>query len=154
LYINTQYFRKVWKEMTSREEHRLRVFENTVFRRVFGPKRDEVTLEWRKLHNEELNDLYFSRTIVQVIKSRRIRWVGHVAWIGEGRVVYRVLVEKPEGKEPLGRPRCRWMILRWIFRRWEVGVWTGLGWLRIETGPGTCECGNETLGSIKCGGIS
>jgi hypothetical protein len=84
------------------------VFENRVLRRIFGPKRDEVTGEWRKLHNEELNDLYCSPTVVRVIKSRRMRWTVHVARMGEERVVYRVLVEKPEGKRPLGRPRHRW----------------------------------------------
>jgi len=81
-----------------REECRLRVFENRMLRRIFGPKRDEVTREWRKLHNEELNDLYFSSNIVRVIKSRRIRWAGHVARMGERRGIYRVLVGKPEGK--------------------------------------------------------
>jgi hypothetical protein len=79
-----------------------------VLRRVFGPKRDEVTGVWRKLHKEELHDLYSSPTIVQVIKSRRIRWARHAARMGEGRCVYRVLVGKPEGKRPLGRPRRRW----------------------------------------------
>ena len=82
--------------------------ENGVLRRILGPKRDEVTGEWRKLHNEELNDLYCSPNIVQVIKSRRMRWAGHVARMAEGRGVYRVLVGKPEGKRPLGRPRRRW----------------------------------------------
>ena len=77
-------------------------------RRIFGPKRDEVTGEWRKLHNEEHNDLYCSPNIVEVIKSRRMRWAGHMAHMGEGRGVYRVLVGKPEGKRPLGRPRRRW----------------------------------------------
>jgi len=91
-----------------REECRLRVFENRMLRRIFGPKRDEVTREWRKLHNEELNDLYFSSNIVRVIKSRRIRWAGHVARMGERRGIYRVLVGKPEGKWPFGRPRLRW----------------------------------------------
>jgi len=85
------------------------VFENMVLRRIFGPRRDEVTGEWRRLHNEELNDLYPSPNIVRVIKSRRIRWAGHVARIGEERVAYRVLVGKPEGKRPLGRPRLRWV---------------------------------------------
>jgi len=79
-----------------------------VLRGIFGPKRDEVTGEWRKLHNEELNDLYCSPNIVRVIKSRRMRWAGHVARMGERRGVYRVLVGKPEGKRPLGRPRRRW----------------------------------------------
>ena len=76
--------------------------------RIFGPKRDEVTGEWRKLHNEEINDLYCSLNIVRVIKSRRMRWVGHVMRMGGGRGMYRVLVGKPEGKRPLGRPRHRW----------------------------------------------
>jgi hypothetical protein len=84
------------------------LFENRVLRRIFGPKRDEVTGEWRKLHNEELNDLYSSPNIVRVIKSRRMRWAGHVARMGEERGVYRVLVGKSEGKRPLGRPRRRW----------------------------------------------
>jgi len=79
-----------------------------VSRRIFGPKRDDVTGEWRKLHNEELNDLYCSPNIVQVIKSRRLRRAGHVARMVEGRGVYRVLVGKPEGKRPVGRPRGRW----------------------------------------------
>ena len=91
-----------------RQERRLRVFENRVLRRVFGPKRDKVTAEWRKLHNEKLSDLYSLPNIVQVVKSRRMRWAGHVARMGEGRVVHRVLVRKPEGKRPLGRPRRRW----------------------------------------------
>ena len=86
----------------------LRVFENRVLRRIFGPKRDEVTGEWRKLHNEELNDLYASPNIVWLIKSKRMRWAGHVERMGERRGVYRVLVGKPEGKRPLGRPRRRW----------------------------------------------
>jgi len=84
------------------------VFENRVLRRIFGPKRDEVTGEWRKLHNEELNDLYCSPNIVRIIKSRRLRWAWHVARMGEGKGVYRVLVGKPEGKRPLGRSRRRW----------------------------------------------
>ena len=109
--------------LTLREERRLRVFENRVLR-IFGPKRDEVTGEWRKLHNEELNNLYSSSNIVRVIKSRRIRWAGHVARVGEGRGVYRVLVGKPEGRRPLGRPRHRWEDnIRMDLR--EVGLWTG-----------------------------
>ena len=84
------------------------MFENRVLRRIFGPTRDRVTGEWRKLHNEELNDLYSSPNIVRVRKSRRLRWAGHVARMEEGRVVYKVLVGKPEGKRPLGRPRRRW----------------------------------------------
>jgi hypothetical protein len=91
--------------LTFREERRLRVFEKRVPRRIFGPKREEVTGGWRKLHSEELHDLYRSHTIVRVIKSRRTRWAGHVARMGEGRGMYRVLVGKREGKRPLGRPR-------------------------------------------------
>jgi hypothetical protein len=91
-----------------KEERRLRVFENRVLRRIFGPKRDEVTGEWRKLHNEELNGLYSLPNIVRVIKLRRMIRAGHVARMGEGRGVNRVLVGKPEGKRPLGRPRRRW----------------------------------------------
>ena len=90
-----------------REVRRLRVFENRVLRRIFGPKRDEVTGEWRKLHNEELNNMYSSPNIVRVIKSRRMRWSGHVARMGEGRDVYRVLVGKPEGKRAMGRLKRR-----------------------------------------------
>jgi len=95
--------------LTMREERKLRVFENMVLRRIFGPRRDEVTGEWRRLHNEEINDLYFSPNIVRVIKSRRTVWAGHVARMGEERAVYRVLVGKPEGKRPLRGPRRRWV---------------------------------------------
>jgi hypothetical protein len=91
-----------------REEHKLRVFENRVLR-IFGPKRDGVTGGWRKLHNEELHNLYSSPSIIRIIKPRRMRWVGHVARMGEKRNVYRLLVGKPKGKRPLGRPRHRWI---------------------------------------------
>jgi hypothetical protein len=84
------------------------VFENRVLRRIFRPKRDEVTGQWRKLHNEELDILYSSPNIIRQIKSRRMTWVGHVACMGEERNVYKVLMEKPEGKRPLERPRHRW----------------------------------------------
>jgi hypothetical protein len=94
--------------LTLREERRLRVFENRVLRRVFGTKRDEVTGKWRKLHNEKLNDLYSLPNIVREVKLRRMRWAGHVARMGEDRGVHKVLVGKPEGKRPLGRPRHRW----------------------------------------------
>jgi hypothetical protein len=93
--------------LTLREERGLRVFENRVLRRVFGPKRNEVTGEWRKLHNEELSDLYSLLNIVRVVKSRRMKWAGHVARMVNGRGVHRVLVRKPEGRRPLGRPRRR-----------------------------------------------
>ncbi|KAJ4448406.1 hypothetical protein ANN_10422 [Periplaneta americana] len=94
--------------LTLREEHRLRVFENKVLRKIFGDKRDEVTGEWRKLHNAELHALYSSPDIIRNIKSRRLRWARHVASMGESRNTYRVLVGRPEGKRPLGRPRRRW----------------------------------------------
>ena len=94
--------------LSLREERRLRVFENRVMRRIIGPKIDEVIEEWRKLHYEELNDLYSSPDILRVIKSRRIRWTGHVARMGERRGVYSVLEGKLQGKSPLGRPRRRW----------------------------------------------
>jgi hypothetical protein len=114
----------------------LRVFENRVLRRVFGPKRDEVLGEWRKLHNEELSDLYSLSNIVRVVKSRRMRWTGHVVRMGEGRGVHGVLVGRPQGKKPLRRLRRRRednikMDLQ------EVGVvGTGWSWLRIGTGGG------------------
>ena len=85
------------------------MFENMVLGRMFGPRRDEVTGEWRRLHNEELNDLYSSPNIVRVIKSKRMRWAGHAAHMGEERGVYRVLVGNLEGRRPLGRSRCRWV---------------------------------------------
>jgi hypothetical protein len=94
--------------LTLREERRLRVSESRVLRRVFGPKSHEVTGEWRKPHNEELNDLYSLPNIVRVVKSRRMKWAGNVARMGEDRGVQRVLVGNPEGKRPLGRPRRRW----------------------------------------------
>ena len=126
----------IWS-LTLREELGLRVFENRVLRRIFGSKRDDVTGEWRKLHNEELNDLYSSPNIVRVIKSRRMRWAGQVARICEKIGIYRVLVGKPEGKNHLGDPGLDGgIILRWIFRKWDMGVWTGSNWLRIRTGGG------------------
>jgi hypothetical protein len=94
--------------LTVQEEHKLRVFENRVLR-IFGPKRDRVTGGWRKLHNEELHNLYSSPSIIRIITSRWMRWAGHVARMGGKRNVYRLLVGKPEGKRPLGRPRRRWM---------------------------------------------
>jgi hypothetical protein len=95
--------------LTLREEHRLKVFENRVLKRIFGSKRDEVTGELRKLHNEELRDLYSSPSIIRIIKSRRVRWAGHIARMGEKRNPYRLLVGKSEGRRPLGRSRRRWV---------------------------------------------
>ena len=92
-----------------REERKLRVLENMALRTIFGPRRNEVTGKWRRLHNVELNDLYSSPKIVRVIKSRRMRWAGHVTRLCEERGVYRVLVRKPEGRRPLGGTRRRWM---------------------------------------------
>jgi hypothetical protein len=112
-----------------REEHRLRVFENRVLRRIFGLKRDEGTGEWRKLHNEELHNLYSSSDIITQVKSRRMRWVGHVAHIGEEKKVYKVLVRKPEGKTPLGRPRHRWEDgIRMDLRETGLG---GMDWIQL-----------------------
>jgi hypothetical protein len=114
--------------LTLREEHRLRVFENRVLRRISGPKRNEVTGEWRKLNNGELHILYSSADIIRQIKSK-VRWAGHVACMAEGRNVYGVLVGKPEGKRPLERPR----------HRWEDGIkmalretsWGGVEWIHL-----------------------
>jgi hypothetical protein len=95
--------------LTVREKHKLRVFENRALRRIFGPKRDAVTGGWRKLHNEELHNLYSSPSIIRIIKSRRMRWARHVARMGEKWNVCWLLVGKPEGKRPLGRLRRRWI---------------------------------------------
>jgi hypothetical protein len=115
--------------LTLREDHRLRVFENRVLRTIFGPKRDEVTGEWRNLHSEELHNLCSSPDIIRQISSRRMRWAGHVAHLGQERKMKNVLVRKPEGKRPLGRPR----------RRWKEGIRMDLGaigfrgvhWIRL-----------------------
>ena len=104
--------------LTLREERKLRVIENMVLRRIFGPRRDEVTGEWRRLHDEELNDLYSSSNIARVIKLRRMRWTGHVARMGEKRGVYRILLGKPEERNHWGDLGTDgWIILGWICRR-------------------------------------
>jgi hypothetical protein len=133
ILIVVLYGCETWS-LTLREEHRMRVFENRVLRRIFGTKRDGVTGEWRRLHNEELNDLYSSPNIIWVIKSRRLRSEGHVARMGEGRGAYRILVGRPEGRS-LGRPRGRWEDnIKMDFQEVGWGAWTGLIWLRIGTG--------------------
>jgi hypothetical protein len=113
-----------------RDECRLKVFENRVLSRIFVPRRDEVRWECRKLHNEELNDLHSSHNIVRVIKSRGIRWVGHIASLREKRGVYRVMLGEPEERNRLGDPGVEGrIILKWIFRKWDVG---GLDWIDLD----------------------
>ena len=120
------YVHETWS-LTLREGCRLRTFENRVLRRMFGHKRDEVTGEWRKLHNEELNDLYYSPNIFRVIKSRRMGWAEYVARMGDRRGVYRVLVGKHEGKRSLGRPRRRWEDnIKIYLQEVGCGVWTSV----------------------------
>jgi hypothetical protein len=120
--------------LTLREEHRLRVFENRVLRRMFGPKKDEMTGEWRKLHNEELHNLYSSPDIIRQVKSRRMRWAGQVTRVGEEIKVYKVLVGKPEGKRPLGRPKRRWEDgIRMDLR--DIGL-GGVDWIRLAQNRG------------------
>ena len=121
--------------LTLREECRLKMFENRVLRRIFRPKRDEVTGEWRKLRNEELNYLYSSPIIVRVIKSKRMRWERQVANMGKSRGVYRVWWGNLRERDNLGDPGLDGrIILRWIFRQWDVRAWTGSSWLRISIG--------------------
>jgi hypothetical protein len=118
-----------------REEHRLGVFESGVLKKIYGPKRIDVSGELRRLHNEELNDLYSSLNIIRVIKSRRMRWVRHVAYVGDHRGAYMVLVRIAEGRQPFGRPRRRWEDTSKMDPEemgWEA--WTGLIWLKIEIG--------------------
>ena len=120
-----------------REERKLRVFENMVLRRIFRPRIDDVTGEWMRLHNEELNDLYSSPNIVLVIKSIRMRWAGYVARMGEKRgCIGCWRGNRREGDHWGDLGVDGWIILGWISRRWDVGIWTGLGWPRIETDCG------------------
>jgi len=120
--------------LTLREERNLRVFENMVLRRIFGPRGDEVTGEWRRLHNEDLNNLYSSPNIVRVIKSRRMRWAGNLARMGEERGCIGSWWENRREIDHWGDLGVDgWIILGWISGRWGVDIWTGLGWPRIET---------------------
>jgi len=120
-----------------REERKLRVSENMVLRKIFGPRRDKVMGEWGRLHNEELNDLYSSPNIVQVIKSRRMRWAGHVARLGEERGVYMFLVGKSEGKRPPERQRHRWVVnIRMDLQAVECGYMDWVGLAQDRTGVG------------------
>jgi len=117
-----------------REERELRLIENMVLRRIYGPGRDEVKGEWRRLHNEELNDFYSSPNIVRVIKSRRMRWAGHVD--EERWCIGSCWGNRKEGDQWRDLGVDGSIILGWISRRLDVGIWTGLGWLMIETGGG------------------
>jgi hypothetical protein len=134
--------------LTLRKKRRLKVFENIVLRRIFGPKRDEVTEEWRKLHNEEFHDLCSSSNIILVMKTRRMRWVGLVARMRKVRGVYRVLVRKPEGKRPLGRPRRGRENIKMNLQGVGCG---GMDWIELTQDRERCECGNKPSGSITCG---
>jgi hypothetical protein len=140
-YENIQYYNlpvilygcETWS-LTLCGEHRLRVSENKVLRRIFGPKKDEVTGGWRKLHNEELNDLYSSPSIIRIMKSRRMRWAGHVARMVEKRNSYRLLVGKPEEKRPLGRLRRRW-VDNIKMDLLQIG-WGGVDWIGLAQDRG------------------
>jgi hypothetical protein len=120
-----------------------------LLRRIYGPRRDEVTGECRRLNYEELNDLYSSPNIVRVIKSRRRRWAGHMARIGEERGVYSVL-GKRDGRRPLRRPRCRWVDnIRMVLQEVECGYMDWIGLAQDRQLADACECGNEPSGSVK-----
>jgi len=138
----------LYGSFTLREERRLRVYENRVLRRIFRPKRDEGTRERKKLHNEELNDLYSSPNIFRAIKSRRVRWTRHEARTEKRRSVYRIWSGRLRDRDHMEDPGVdRRIILRWIFRKWVVGIWNGSSWLKMSD---TCECRNESSDSIKC----
>jgi hypothetical protein len=121
--------------ITLREEHSLRVFENRVLRRIFGPRRDELMEEWRKLHSGELPNLYLFPNVIRQIKSRKMSWVGYVARMGEERKLYKVFVGNLEGKTPFGRLRYRWEDgLEWILQGLVGRMWSGVTWLSVGTG--------------------
>jgi hypothetical protein len=139
--------------LTLSKEHRLGAFRNRVLRRIFGSKRDKVTGEWRKLHNEELHDLYSSPSIIRIIKGRRMRLVGHVARMGEKRNASSLFVGKPEGRMPLGRPRRRWLDNIGMDLV-EVG-WGDVDWIGLAQDRGRwrtlVNSGIEPSGSINAG---
>jgi len=128
------------------------VFLNRVLRRIFWPKRDEVTGEWRTLQDENIKYLYCSPNIIRIIKSRRMRWVGYVARMGRREVHTGFWWGNLSEKDNFGDPGVDGrIILRWTFRKWHVGAWTGSSWPRIGHVVDSCESGNEPSGSIKCG---
>jgi hypothetical protein len=140
-------------ELILQQYFSLSVFRNKicVLSRSLGPKRVEVTGEWRRLHNEELYAVYSSLNTNRAIKSRRLRWAGHVTRMVERVVAYRALVGKPEGRRPLGIPRLKWEDnIKMDLKSSGMGAWTGSVWLRIVR-RGSCELGNEPSGFIKCG---
>jgi hypothetical protein len=138
---------EIWSP-TLKEERRLKVLGNRVLRRMFGPKRDEVTGKWRKLHNEESTDTYSSPNIIRVMKSQRMSWAKQVARVGEKTGFW---WGNPRERDHLEDPRVDGRItLRWIFKKWDVGIWTGLICLRSQV-AGSCTRGNEPSGSVKCG---
>jgi hypothetical protein len=119
-----------------RNEFRLKVFDNSVLRKIFGPKRHKKTRQWTRLHNKELYDLHSSPNNILIIKSRRMKWVGHVVRMGDRTNAYRVLVRRPDGKRPLGNLGVGGIILKWMFKKYEGEIGSGLIWLRIGTGGG------------------
>jgi hypothetical protein len=123
------------------------VFENRVLRRIFGPKRDDVTGDWRKLHNDGLHNLYSSPNIIRMIKSRRMRWAGHVAQMGETRNESRILMGKPEGKRPLGRPRRRWVDNIKMDLK-EIG-WVGIDWIELAQDRDQCRAVVNTVMNLR-----
>jgi hypothetical protein len=128
-YMLLSHYQDAGQNWNIRREHRLRVFGNRVLRRMFEPRRDKVTRGWRKLHKEELNDLYSSPSIIKIIKSKRMGWAGHVAQMGEKENVYRLLVGKPEEKRPLGRWKPRWV----DYIKMDLGEvgWGGEDWIGL-----------------------
>jgi hypothetical protein len=145
------YGREVWS-LTLRKKHKLKVFENRMLRNIFGPYRDEVRREWRRVHNEEFYALYASPNIIGVIKSRKKTWAGHVARLWYKRGSYRVLVGRPDSKRPLGKRKRRWDDIIKLDLQ-DVG-WGGMDWIAVAQDGQVAdarEFGNEFSGSAKCG---